>query len=103
GGVDRPDRVTSANLAAALVLNPKAVVYDPGTVITGNPNQWYNPNMFTLQTAGTLGNVGRNTLNGPGFSNWDFSINKDTGLRMLGENGKVQFRAEIFNALNHAN
>ena len=28
---------------------------------------------------------------------------KDTKLRFLGEGGNVQFRAEVFNILNHAN
>ncbi len=34
---------------------------------------------------------------------WNFSVNKDTALRFLGEAGKVQFRAEMFNILNHPN
>ena len=42
-------------------------------------------------------------LRGPGLSTWDISVNKDTRLPFLGEGGKLQFRAEIFNILNHAN
>jgi hypothetical protein len=103
GGIDRPSVVTSANLTTALALNPNAVVYNPSTVITGNPNQWFNPNMFTLQPLGYLGTVSRDDLEGPHFGSWDLSINKDTALRALGESGKVQFRCEIFNLLNHAN
>lgn len=37
------------------------------------------------------------------FANVDFSLVKDTALRFLGEQGKLQFRAELFNVLNHAN
>jgi hypothetical protein len=33
----------------------------------------------------------------------DFSLTKDTALRLLGERGKLEFRAEFFNILNRAN
>jgi hypothetical protein len=95
--------VTDANQAAALVHNPNAVVYNPSTVITGNPKQWYNPNMFTLPPAGTLGLEGRDSLRGPGLWNWDYSLMKDFKVGLLGEAGGVQFRAEFFNLLNHPN
>lgn len=42
-------------------------------------------------------------LRGPGYSNVDFSIVKDTNVPYLGEAGKLQFRTEIFNLLNHPN
>jgi hypothetical protein len=42
-------------------------------------------------------------LTGPGLFNWDFSINKDTKLAVLGEAGNLEFRAEFFNVFNHAN
>ena len=37
------------------------------------------------------------------MSNVDFSISKDTPLKMLGEAGRLEFRMETFNLLNHAN
>ena len=52
---------------------------------------------------GQLGNTGRDTLRGPGFGNWDFSIVKDTAIHALGEQGSLQFRMETFNLLNRAN
>ena len=67
------------------------------------PNRYFDPNAFTLQPAGFLGTAGRNILRGPGFATLDFSLAKDTALRMLGESGKVEFRAEFFNILNRAN
>jgi len=45
------------------------------------------------------GNLGRNTFTGPGWSNFDFSIIKDTKLT---ETATLQFRAEFFNVLNQA-
>ncbi len=73
------------------------------TVITGNPQQWYNPLMFNGGTTGFLGTAGRDILEGPHESAIDLSVNKDTPLHMLGEQGALQFRAEFFNIFNHAN
>ena len=77
--------------------------FDPHKVITSDINRWFDPTMFALQPAGTLGNAGRNILRGPKLTNVDFSIDKDTNAPFFGEQGKVQFRAEIFNVFNHPN
>ena len=69
----------------------------------GTRTLWFDPCAFTIPTAGFLGNSGRNILRGPGFSNLDFSLVKDTSIRALGEAGRLQFRMEVFNILNHAN
>ena len=95
--------MTPANLAQALALNPKAVVFNAATVIQGIPNQWFNPNMFTAGTPGSHGTVGRNVLTGPNLTDVDLSVNKDTAIRKLGEGGSLQFRAEVFNLMNHPN
>jgi hypothetical protein len=34
---------------------------------------------------------------------WDFSLVKDTAFSLLGKQGSVQFRTEIFNILNRTN
>lgn len=73
-----------------------------GPVILGKPNQWFNPNAFLVPppNSGFYGNLGRNTLIGPGQATWDFSVGKETSLH---EGIALQFRAEIFNLLNRAN
>jgi hypothetical protein len=73
-----------------------------GPVVTGNPNQWFNPAAFLAPppNSGFYGNVGRDTYSGPGLATWDFSVLKDTAIR---ERLRLQFRAEIFNLLNRAN
>jgi hypothetical protein len=71
-----------------------------GPIVTGKPNQWFNPAAFLLPGAGTYGNQGRGTLRGPGLADVDASLFKDTVVR---EGVKVQFRAEFFNLLNHTN
>jgi hypothetical protein len=73
-----------------------------GSVVIGNPNQWFNPNAFLAPpvNSGFYGNVGRDTYIGPGLATWDFSVLKNTRIR---ESLNLQFRAEIFNLLNRAN
>jgi hypothetical protein len=47
----------------------------------------------------SFGNLGRNTLRGPGINNWDISFLKRTKFT---ESKSLEFRAELFNAFNHA-
>jgi len=76
-----------------------------GPIILGKPGKWFDPNAFLApanvpSNLGFYGNVGRDTLIGPGLATWDFSVLKDTRIR---ERLNLQFRAEIFNLLNRAN
>jgi hypothetical protein len=73
-----------------------------GPMITGNPNQWFNPAAFLAPppNSGFYGNLGRDTLIGPGLATWDFSVQKTVAL---GERLNLQFRSEIFNLTNRAN
>jgi hypothetical protein len=89
--------------------------------VIGSPNQWFTNtvcdprspqgcpagSVFALpvsivngQPVFHFGNLGRNTITGPGFNNTDFSILKNT---KISEQLRVQFRAEIFDIFNHAN
>jgi Carboxypeptidase regulatory-like domain len=63
-------------------------------------SEYFNPNAFTPPAAGYLGNAGRDSLTGPGIAELDTSLLKETAIT---ERFKVQFRAEFFNVLNHAN
>ncbi len=62
--------------------------------------QFFNPTAFSAPAYGTVGNLGRDTLVGPGYADWDLSLAKVTPI---GERVKAQFRAEFFNVLNHTN
>ncbi|MEO8593707.1 MAG: carboxypeptidase regulatory-like domain-containing protein, partial [Candidatus Solibacter sp.] len=83
--------------------NPDRPSWNPsfsGPVLLERQTQWFNPQAFTLPTVGTWGNVGRGVLTGPGLANLDLSLSKNTALN---ERVQLQFRAEFFNTLNHAN
>jgi hypothetical protein len=80
-----------------LISNPN--VGQPHT-----PNEWVSRASFlqlSPQTqAGQFGNEGRNAVRGPGIENVDLSFFK---YFSIDETKRVQFRAECFNLLNHAN
>jgi hypothetical protein len=79
------------------------IPFDPNTVVTGDPNHWFNPLMFGVAPLGQIGNGPRNFIRVPGSGTWDFSLVKDTKLGFLGEEGNLQFRAEVFNVTNRPN
>ena len=92
-----------AGATATTVDRPNLRPGYSGNPVTGNPDQWYDPAAFELPQAGFFGNLGRNTLIGPGFSNADISLVKDTVVERVSESFRIQFRVEVFNALNHPN
>ena len=77
------------------------VPFDPDKVYTGNPNQWFNPYMFTMPLLGYQGNSARNILRGPGLFSWDMSLSKD--MVLPGDAGNIEFRVEVFNVSNRTN
>ncbi|MFZ0882854.1 MAG: TonB-dependent receptor [Candidatus Acidiferrales bacterium] len=112
---DFPDRLTGPGCGNP--INP------------GNPNGYIKTSCFGLPTApdsfaaqcapfpgattpapagqvycaNLLGNVGRNSLIGPGLVNFDFSLFKNNYIRRISENFNIQLRAEVFNLFNHTN
>jgi hypothetical protein len=62
--------------------------------------QWFNPAAFSTPAAFTFGNVGRNTVYGPGMQTLDLALARAFDIT---ERMKFQFRGEFFNALNHTN
>jgi hypothetical protein len=64
----------------------------------GSVDKWFDTSVF--RAVARAGNLGRNVVIGPGFSNTDFSVIKVT---RLGEQLRLQFRAEFFDLFNHAN
>ncbi len=60
---------------------------------------WFNPCAFAKAPPGELGTAPRAPVYGPRFVNTDFSVIKNFPFR---EGISLQFRAEFFNLLNHA-
>jgi hypothetical protein len=79
---------------------PNAVVGVSQYLPNKNVNGWLNPAAYSLPAPGTFGNLGRNTFYGPGYAQEDLSLIKTT---VFMERYKLQFRAEVFNFLNHPN
>jgi outer membrane receptor protein involved in Fe transport len=61
---------------------------------------WLNPNAFADAAPGTWGNSRRNAYYGPGYSDVDFSVFKNTPI---GERVTTQFRVEMYNLFNRTN
>ncbi len=78
--------------------------------LVGDPNisdrtvdRWFDPAAFQVLPGGSseYGNAGRNILRGPGFASLDLGIHRRFGLGS--ETRYLDFRWELFNALNRAN
>lgn len=106
GRSDRPDLVPGAS------INPTEGTSAGCAGIEGGPigrsvkswnktSRWHDICAFQINPqAGLYGNLGRNTVIGPGRINFDFSVHKNIPLT---ESTRIQFRAEIFNLFNRNN
>lgn len=79
---------------------PGVSYYMPNKTL-GSTGQWLNPAAFTADQPNYLGNMGRNTLYGPGVENFDTALHKNFNLP--NESRQLQIRFETFNTLNHTN
>ncbi len=74
------------------------LVGDPRKGFNRSREQWFNTAAFATPRRGTLGNSGRNILDGPGSWELDFSVFKNIPIK---ERVRLQFRGEFFNIFNH--
>jgi hypothetical protein len=72
-------------------------VFGAGTRTTA---EWFNPAALSTPAAYTFGNVGRNTVYGPGLQTMDLALVRSFALA---ERLHMEIRGEAFNALNRAN
>ena len=81
------------------------LVGDPNAVPGGRSvAQFFNTAAFQANQPYTYGNLGRNSMIGPGFSNLDCSLMKEaTPFRVKEQPVNTQFRWEFFNIFNHPN
>jgi len=64
------------------------------------PGKWLNTSAFSLPALYTFGDSPRNSVIGPGLAEFDVSLQKEIPIR---ESGRLQFRTEAYNLLNHPN
>jgi hypothetical protein len=70
----------------------------------GNAVQYLELACFAAPApANRLGDAGRNVARGPGLIDWDASLFKNIPVARFSDSLRVQFRFEMFNALNHTN
>ena len=79
-----------------LIANPNNGPHTPNDWVSRSAFQQLNP----VTQAGQFGNEGRNVVRGPGIESVDLSLFKNF---RIDETKRLQFRAECFNSLNHAN
>ncbi len=97
-----PQNLTLPNFRTGgnFFLNPACVSLTPMTAT----NASYCDQRLAAGTCSNIrGDLGRNTVLGPGLFNADLSLVKNTYIRKISETFDVQFRAEFFNVLNHTN
>ena len=99
---DRPDLVPGFSASPNEGVTAGCLGVAPGQKL-GTPNLYFDPCAFSLPLAGTYGNLGRNTLIGPGVFNVDLGLVKNTPLAGLREGMNLEFRTEFFNLFNHPN
>jgi hypothetical protein len=98
-----PFTVSSTNVCQCGSFVPQRV----NLVTAGNfgqlddptPQRWFDSSAYSVPLPGTQGSAGRNTVRGPGTQTVNFSLSK----RFPVGHARVEFRAEIFNLLNHNN
>ena len=73
----------------------------PNAINPGNPFNYIKTQCFAFPALGTLGNLGRNTLRGPGLQTFDASLFKN--WKLWSEHSVLQFRVEAFNLFNKPN
>ncbi len=77
--------------------------FTPGKILANtNPRSgqpYFNVNLFSAETPGTIGNAPRRFFHGPGLNNWDMALLKNTKIT---ESKSLEFRFEAFNTFNHA-
>jgi len=98
-----PFTVTSTNVCQCGSFIPQRVnlvtAGNVGQIDNPSPTRWFDAAAYSMPAAGTQGNAGRNTVRGPGTQQVNVSLSK----RFPVGRARVEFRAEIFNLLNHNN
>ncbi len=91
----------TASSGQPIVASMSGTIYNGGATSYGAEGNIYGGAISSgsgLATTGRPPQIGRNSLTGPGFNNFDFRISRDVPIH---ESLKLQFIGEAFNLLNH--
>lgn len=106
GGPDSSgfNQASTSGLSPAAGDRPDLAKPGPLPQDNHNPDAAFDRIWFTPAFAGRVGTSGRNQYYGPGLQNYDFAVAKDFSMwTRLGEQTRLQFRADFFNLFNHPN
>jgi hypothetical protein len=95
--------ISSRSDLAAIGLSAEKPDLVPGgdnNPVTGDPDRYFDASQFAFPPARTIGDLGRNTVIGPGIATVDIGVTKNF---RIGSAARTQFRLEVFNLLNRAN
>jgi len=88
-------------------INPSCVSLVPRTeansIFCDSAGRGFSAAVAANSCANIRGDIGRNTIIGPGLFNVDFSVFKNNRIQRISETANLQFRAEFFNILNRTN
>ncbi|HVN07112.1 MAG TPA: carboxypeptidase regulatory-like domain-containing protein [Bryobacteraceae bacterium] len=107
GNPYRPDVIANPYVTGPVMANPNTACHTTisqgglAADVVKQPGSWFNGCAFAQPAAGQFGDLGRNTMTGPGLTNVDFSMYKNIVLRK--ETRRLQLRGEVFNLFNHPN
>jgi len=94
----------NANIGQAVLRQRPNLIRDPNFPSgQQTPERFFDTGAFQAPQSFTFGNSGRNVIIGPGVQRWDLGLYKQFALPQLGEEARLQFRAEFFNAFNRTN
>src|SRR6185295_17873727 len=103
-----PDFRSNANIDATTFFTPPTVV--PGTLfdcLFPNPDPTLCPSgQQGFGPLPTRPGIPRNIFSGPGYFDVDATLSKSFGLpamKIIGENAKIEFRANFYNLFNKLN
>ena len=71
----------------------------PHGVMYFNPAAFATPSAYPVDGLASIGNAGVNIMYGPGFANWDLTLQRKINLGS--EKRQLQLKIEAFNAFNH--
>ena len=106
-GCNSSSLVNSDYRHSLFYINPSCVSLVPKTADNApycdSAGRGFSAALAASTCANIRGNMGRNTIIGPGLFNVDFSVFRNISISRISEAGNLQFRAEFFNVLNRTN